>query len=301
MPRGPSLARLLLGPPGVYPSPFDPDESWDGPTPVDDPLLAAQQIERISPLHNRFQINVPFAHDPIGNAWLAFDRRTRADRLLIEIPSAIAGTHLWFAIARAEALARLHAPQLIGLRQVLVYEGRLHVALERPSGVTLAVLLDLLGESRAPLPSACALVILEDVRRTLRHLHRRGDIWPLGVPHLRLSADCIWLEPDGAVRVSHFGLAALADELPSVAARRQDELDLHRLEQLVYSRFGFRPPPPGAFPLDLNERLEARELLSQFLQRAQLGDPFGAMGGGADLADENPFDTPTRRFMRPTS
>ena len=107
-----------------------------------------------------------------------------------------------------EILAQIPAhPNIIMVRDALVWQRRLYLVMDYIEGETLARLL-----SRGPIAPDYAGIILDQVLSGLEAIHRRGIV------HHDLKAGNILIDREGAAYISDFGIAELMGAVGSQAA-----------------------------------------------------------------------------------
>ncbi len=211
--------------------------------------------------------------------------------------------------AEAEAIARLHHPQVVQIFAVGEHAGRPYFAMEYVPGGSLAARLD--GTPWAP---GRASDLVEAVARGIEEAHR------LGVVHRDLKPGNILIGRDGTPKIADFGLAKLVDsdsELtragavigsPSYMAPEQaDDIgwpvgppaDIHALGAMLYELVTGRPPYRGATVMATIEQVRRSEPaspsrlvpgLSRDLETVILKClarvPTSRYGSAADLAED---------------
>jgi putative methionine-R-sulfoxide reductase with GAF domain/predicted Ser/Thr protein kinase len=164
-----------------------------------------------------------------------------------------------------EAVARLRHPHIVQIYEVGEHQGRPFFSMEYVEGGSLALKL-----SRGlPTPREAAALV-ETLARAVQHAHARGIV------HRDLKPGNILLEPDGAPKVTDFGVARLVSDDPEItgwfgptrtgdilgtpnymapeqAAGRTREAgpaaDIYSLGAILYECLAGRPPFAGPTPV----------------------------------------------------
>jgi eukaryotic-like serine/threonine-protein kinase len=229
-------------------------------------------------------------------------------KMLLADPG-MAPTQLARFRGEAEALARLHHPNIVEIYEVGEHDGRPYFAMEYVAGPSLASRVD--GTSWAP---ADAAALLETLARALDAVHECGII------HRDLKPSNVLLAPDGTPKIADFGLAkdrraakgltrsGVAMGTPSYMAPEQARgevarvgpaTDLYALGAILYELLTGRPPFDEATPPDTIAKLLAVDPVSPAKRRPGLPrdlvticlkclakDPAERYGSALDLADD---------------
>jgi hypothetical protein len=160
----------------------------------------------------------------------------------------------------AEAVARLQHPNIVQIYEVGEHDGLPYCALEFVAGGTLARKSD-----GAPQPTQEAAALVQTLARAVQAAHR------CGVLHRDLKPANVLLTPEGAPKITDFGLAKKLDTpsehtqtgaimgTPSYMAPEQASgktrqispaVDIYALGAVLYELLIGRPPFRGATPLD---------------------------------------------------
>jgi serine/threonine protein kinase len=167
----------------------------------------------------------------------------------------------------AEAVARLHHPNIVQIYQVGEHDGRPYLALEYVGGGSLAGTLD-----GTPLSARRAAELVVALARAVQHAHERGIV------HRDLKPANVLLTEDGTPKVADFGLAKrLGDEgqtqtgvvvgspcymAPEQAAGHREvgpPTDVYALGAILYECLTGRPPFRGESILETLEQVRDRE------------------------------------------
>ncbi len=155
--------------------------------------MAAERIER-------YELKELLGQGGFGRVHLAFDRDLGREVAIKLVRPELAdedGIRAWFH-REARAIASLNHP---GAVRIFDYSGpdaaQLFLAMERLHGHTLA---DVLAQ-RGPLPPLALCAAAIQLGEVLKHAHGRGIV------HRDLKPDNIFIEPDGRLVVTDFGLA----------------------------------------------------------------------------------------------
>jgi hypothetical protein len=157
--------------------------------------------------------------------------------------------------AEAEAVARLHHPNIVQVYEVAQYDGRPFFSLEYVEGGTLG---DKFGGT--PLAPGQAATLVETLARATQHAHEQG------VVHRDLKPDNVLLTPGGEPKITDFGLARQTNAgsgatrsgdvfgTPSYMAPEQADgrthtagpaADVYALGAILYECLTGRPPFKG--------------------------------------------------------
>ena len=174
--------------------------------------------------------------------------------------------------AEAEAVARLHHPNIVLIYHVAEHEGRPFLEMEYLEGGSLADRFR--GE---PMPPQEAATLIVSLSRAVEAAHQAGII------HRDLKPANILLTREGIPKVADFGLAKLLDSgsaltrsdaimgSPSYMAPEQAEgkahelgpaVDIHALGVLLYEMLTGRPPFRGATVAETLEQVRSAEPLA---------------------------------------
>jgi eukaryotic-like serine/threonine-protein kinase len=201
--------------------------------------------------------------------------RTVAVKMIREARLASAGDRARFR-AEAEAVARLHHPNIVTVHEVGSAEGQAYLCLEYVEGQTLAQRLI----SDGPLPPREAARLLNVIARAVQHAHEQGVLHRDLKPSNILLSSTRKQEPDSRPteeeltelnpKVSDFGLAKLIDRTetltrtgdfvgtpsymaPEQATNRREitpAADVYSLGAILYELLTGRPPFQASNPVD---------------------------------------------------
>jgi serine/threonine protein kinase len=181
----------------------------------------------------------------------------------------------------AEAVARLHHPNIVQIYEVGEQDGRPFLALEYVGGGSLAQHLD--GK---PMPSRRAAQLIQTLAQAVQHAHEHG------VLHRDLKPANILLTPEGTPKIVDFGLAKRLDldlghtqtgavlgspsyMSPEQAAGKVRQLgpatDVYALGTILYELLTGEPPFRGTTLLDTLEKVRHHDPAP--LTRTQLAVP----------------------------
>jgi tetratricopeptide (TPR) repeat protein len=199
-----------------------------------------------------------------GGMGVVYEARQCSLKRLVALKMILAGLHA-DAIARArfrteaEAVARLHHPNIVQIYEVGEHDGRPFLSLEHIDGGSL---LRRCGGS--PQPELEAARLVETLARAVHYMHQRGIL------HRDLKPSNVLLMADGTLKVTDFGLAKLLDSdsglsrsetllgTPSYMAPEQAagntkkvgaSADVYSLGAILYELLTGRAPFQGATPL----------------------------------------------------
>jgi serine/threonine protein kinase len=117
--------------------------------------------------------------------------------------------------AEAEAVARLHHPQIAQIYDLGDHQGQSYLVFDYVDGVNLAEkLVD------GPLPAREAAELTESLARTLHYAHQRGIV------HCGLTPSCVLITTEGIPKITRFGLARM---LGHISDRAEEESPARRL------------------------------------------------------------------------
>ena len=117
--------------------------------------------------------------------------------------------------SEAEAVARLHHPNIAQIYDLGEHQGQPYLVFEYVDGVGLAEKV-----AEAPLRPRDAAELVESLARTLQYAHQRG------IAHCGLTPGCILLTPDGSPKITRFGVARMLGQL---SERAEEEFTARRL------------------------------------------------------------------------
>jgi tetratricopeptide (TPR) repeat protein len=173
--------------------------------------------------------------------------------------------------AEAEAVARLHHPNIIQIHEIGEADGRPYLSLEYVDGGSLAAHL-----AHGPLPVPQAVELIETLAQAVAFAHR------CGIVHRDLKPANILLQTRETTvpKIADFGLAKLLDEeasktqtgsvlgtpnymAPEQAGGARAEVgpaaDVYALGAVLYEMLTSRPPFSGATPLDTLDQVRTRD------------------------------------------
>ena len=171
--------------------------------------------------------------------------------------------------AEAEAVVRLHHPNIVQIYEVGARAGRPYCALEYVDGGTLAKKL-----AQTPQPARYAAAVVQALARAVHHAHEQG------IAHRDLKPSNVMLTRQGTPKVTDFGLAKKLDDdagrtqtgavlgTPSYMAPEQAEgktsqigplADVYALGAILYEMQTGRPPFRGTSVIDTLEQVRNSE------------------------------------------
>jgi serine/threonine-protein kinase len=209
----------------------------------------------------------------------------------------------------AEALARLHHPNIVQIHEIGSHDGCPYLSLEFVGGSSLADTL-----RGTPMPAARAAELVETIARAIAGAHDRGIL------HRDLKPGNILFTPDGIPKITDFGLAKRLDAeagqtasgsvlgTPSYMAPEQARgqtkrigppADIYALGAILYECLTGRPPFRSDSPMEtLRQVLETEPVAPRLLNpkvdrdletialKALQKEPVQRYASAIDLADD---------------
>jgi tetratricopeptide (TPR) repeat protein/tRNA A-37 threonylcarbamoyl transferase component Bud32 len=209
-----------------------------------------------------------------GAMGVVYKARQRGLNRLVALKMILAGDHagereLARFQAEAEAVARLHHPNIVQIYEVGEEQGRPFFSLEFVDGTSLDK-----KAGATPLPPLEAAVLVQKLAEAMEYAHKNGII------HRDLKPANVLLAADGSPKIGDFGLAKKLDEdagqtrtgtvlgtpsymAPEQAEGRLDDVgplsDLYSLGAILYELLTGRPPFKGSTVLDTLHQLRTME------------------------------------------
>src|SRR5262249_54675982 len=136
-----------------------------------------------------------------GGMGVVYQARQCSLKRLVALKMILAGLHADLTArlrfrTEAEAVARLHHPNIVQIHEVGEYDGRLFLSLEYVEGGSL--LQKVAGRAQ---PEREAARLVETLARAVHYMHRRGIL------HRDLKPNNVLLTLYGTPKITHFGLA----------------------------------------------------------------------------------------------
>ncbi|MBK7859283.1 MAG: serine/threonine protein kinase [Archangiaceae bacterium] len=119
----------------------------------------------------------------------------------------------------ARLASRMNHPNVVGIFDVGVEQGRYFIAMELVRGASLAALLDALGRSGRLLSASALAYLGRGLAEGLHHAHEQRDAQgqPLNLVHRDVSPQNLLVSVDGAVKLTDFGIAKARDSSSATA------------------------------------------------------------------------------------
>lgn len=227
---------------------------------------ASPRAPRQLPTMENYEILEELGRGGMGVVYKARDRRLKR---MVALKMILGGEHAGERQrsrfhAEAEAVARLHHPNIVQIYEIGEERGHPYLALEYVAGRTLSS--RLIG---TPLPEREAVVLIATLARAIDFAHKAG------VVHRDLKPGNVLLGKDGQPKITDFGLAKRIDDTnhsksgdvigtPSYMAPEQAwgkneqvgaTTDVYALGAMLYELLTGRPPFRGATPMETIEQI----------------------------------------------